>query len=166
VPRLLLVNRFTVLNVEEVNTDICESIDALFPSIPDRKALPQRPKWEKRLPERLSANALNARRTSIVLPIKISTTDTSEMHSVKALLDSRAMGSFIDKDFVRIKGITTQSISCPIPVYNIDGSPNEAGQISEVVDVVLCYKTHSERILCRIFSDISKQAKSCRQTQP
>jgi len=69
------------------------------------------------------------------------------VHSVKALLDSRAMGNFINKDFVHTKDISTQSISCPIPVYNVDGSPNEAGQISEVVDVVLCYKTHSKRML-------------------
>jgi len=27
-PRSLLVNRFTVLDIEEVNTDICELIDA------------------------------------------------------------------------------------------------------------------------------------------
>jgi len=43
-PRSLLVNRFVVLNVEEVNTDVREPIDALPPSTPDRKALPQRPK--------------------------------------------------------------------------------------------------------------------------
>ena len=50
VPWSLLVNRFTVLNVKEVNTDICEPIDAPLPSALDRKALPRRPKWEKRLP--------------------------------------------------------------------------------------------------------------------
>jgi len=113
---------------------------------------PQKPKWEKRLPKRLSVNTLNAHGTSIILPIEVSTTDTSEVHSVKALLDSRATGNFIDQDFVRTKGINTQSISCPIPVYNVDGSPNEAGQISEVVDVVLCYKTHSERTLFTVSS--------------
>ena len=51
-----------------------------------------------------------------------------------------------------MKGMSTQSISCPILVYNIDGSPNEAGQISEVVDVVLHYKTYSKRTLLTIFS--------------
>jgi len=64
---------------------------------------------------------------SIILSIKISTTDTSEVHSVKALLDSGAMGNFIDKDFVHMKGISTRSISCSIPVYNVDGFSNEAG---------------------------------------
>jgi len=37
-------------------------------------------------------------------------------------------------------------------VYNVDGSPNEAGQISEVVDVVLRYKTHSERTFLAVSS--------------
>jgi len=71
-------------------------------------------------------------------------------------LDSGATGNFIDKDFVRTKGISTRSISRSIPVFNVDGSPNEAGQISEVVDVVLRYKTHSERTLLAV-SNLGKQ---------
>jgi len=145
------------LNVEEVNTDLCEPIDALPPSAPVRTALPQRPKWEKRLPRQLSASTLDAYGTSIILPIEISTTDTSKVYSVKALLDSGATGNFIDKDFVRTRGISTQNISRPIPVFNVDGSPDEAGQISEVVDVVLCYKTHSERMLLAV-SNLGKQS--------
>ena len=152
--QLPLVNRFTVLDVEEVNTDICEPIDvpSLSPSALDRVAQSWRPKWERRLPKQLSANTLYARRTLIIFPIEISTMDTSKVHSIKALLDSRATGNFIDQDFVCIKGINTQSISRPIPVYNVDGSPNEAGQISEVVDVVLYYKTHSKRTLLAVSS--------------
>jgi len=141
-PRSLLVNRFAILDVEEVNTNISEPIDApsLSFSAPDRTTQSWKPKWEKRLPKQLSVNTLDACGTSIILPIEVSTTDTSEMYSVKALLDSRATGNFIDRDFVCTKGINTWGISHPIPVYNVDGSPNEAGQISEVVDVVLCYK--------------------------
>jgi hypothetical protein len=33
----------------------------------------------------------------------------------------------------------------PIPIYNVDGSPNEAGSILEVVDLTLYYRDHSER---------------------
>jgi len=51
-----------------------------------------------------------------------------------------------------MKGINTRSISCPIPVYNMNGSPNKADQISEVVDIVLHYKTHSERTLFTVSS--------------
>jgi len=157
-PRSLLVNRFAVLDVEEVNTDISEPIDAPFlsSSAPDRTTQPRKPKWEKRLPKQLSVNTLDARGMSVILPIEVGTTDTSEMHSVKALLDSGATGNFIDRDFVRTKGINTRSLSHPIPVYNVDGSSNEAGQISKVVDVVLRYKTHSERTLLAV-SNLGKQ---------
>jgi len=81
VPQSLPVNRFAVLDVEEVNTDIREPIDAppLSPSTPDRTVQPWKPKWEKRLPKRLSVNILDAYRTSIILPIEVSTTDTSEV---------------------------------------------------------------------------------------
>jgi len=153
-PQSLLVNRFAVLDVEEVNTDVCEPIDTplLSPSDPDRTTQPWKPKWEKRLPKRLSVNTLDAHGTSIILPIEVSTTNTSEVHSIKALLDSGATGNFIDRDFVQMKGINTWSISRPIPVYNVDGSPNKAGQILEVVDMVLRYKTHSKRTLLAVSS--------------
>ena len=51
-----------------------------------------------------------------------------------------------------MKDINIWSISYPIPVYNVDGSPNKADQISEVVDVVLHYKTYSERMLLAVSS--------------
>jgi len=86
------------------------------------------------LPKLLSISALDARGTSLLLLVEIGTTDTSELHSVKALLDSGATGSFIDRDFVRSKGMNTRTLSRNILVFNVDGSPNETGQISEVVD--------------------------------
>ena len=44
----------------------------------------------------------------------------------------------------------------PVSVFNVDGSPNQAGQISEVVDVVLHYQMHLERMLLAI-SSLGKQ---------
>jgi len=52
--------------------------------------------------------------------------------------------------------MNTRTLSHNISVINVDGSPNEAGQISEVVDVVLRYKTHSERMLLAV-SGLRKQ---------
>jgi len=89
--------------------------------------------------------------------VEIGTTDTSELHSVKALLDSGATGSFIDRDFICSKEINTWTLSRNIPVFNADGSPNEAGQISKVVDVLLHYKTHSKKMLLAI-SGLGKQS--------
>jgi len=99
---------------------------------------------------------LDARETSLLLPVEIGTTNTSKLYSVKALLDCGVTRSFINRDFVRSKGMNTRTLSCNILVFNIDGSPNEAGQISKVVDVVLWYKTYSERILLAV-SGLGKQ---------
>jgi len=143
------------LTIEDPNTIDSELIDAPSPDPPVSAPL-RKPKWEKRLPKLITISALDARGTSLLLPVEIGTTDTSELHSVKALLDCRATGSFIDRDFVRSKGMNTWTLSCNILVFNVDGSPNEAGQISEIVDVVLQYKTHSERMLLAI-SGLGKQ---------
>jgi len=144
------------LTIEDPNTIDSELIDAL-PLTPLVPALLCRPKWEKRLPKLLSISTLDVCRTSLLLPVEIRTTDMSKLHSIKALLDCRATRSLIDRDFVCLRGINTQTLSYNIPVFNIDGSSNEAGQISEVVDVVLHYKTHSERILLAV-SRLGKQS--------
>jgi len=149
------VNKFTVLTIKDPNTIDSELIDvpSLTPLVP---ALLCRPKWEKRLPKLLLISTLDVRRTSLLLPVEIRTTDTSELYSVKALLDCRATRSLINRDFVCLRGMNTQTLSCNILVFNINGFPNKAGQISEVMDVVLRYKTHSKRILLAV-SGLRKQ---------
>jgi len=144
------------LTIEDPNTIDSELIDTPPPSSPV-PALLQKPKWEKRLPKLLAISALDTQGTSLLLPVEIGTMDTSELHSVKALLDCGEIRSFIDRDFVCSKEMNTQTLSCNIPVFNIDGSPNEVGQISKVMDVVLRYKTHSERMLLAV-SGLGKQS--------
>ena len=139
----------TVLTIEDPNIIDSELVDAP-PPLPLPPAPLRKPKWERRLPKLLSISTLDAQGTSLLLPVEIRTMDTSELHSVKALLDSGATGSFIDRDFVRSKGINTQTLSRNIPVFNINSSPNEAGQISEVIDILLHYKTYSERMLLAV----------------
>jgi len=151
-----LVNKFTVLTIEDTNTIDSELVDAL-PPIPLVPAPLCKPKWEKRLPKLFSISVLDTRGTSLLLLVEIRTMDTSELHSIKALLDSRATGSFIDCDFVCSKGMNIRTLSCNIPVFNVDGSPNKAGQISKVVDVFLHYKTHFERMLLAV-SGLGKQS--------
>src|SRR6266487_5352270 len=50
----------------------------------------------------------------------------------------------------------TQTLQRPVPVKNVDGSPNEAGSIKEVVDLVLRFKDHSERALFGV-TNLGKQ---------
>jgi len=154
-PRLP-VNKFTVLTIKDPNTIDSELVDAP-PSIPLVPTPLHRPKWERRLPKLLSISTLDMRGTSLLLLVEIGTMDTSKLYSVKALLNSRATGSFIDQDLVCLKGINTWTLSCNIPVFNVNDSPNEVGQISEVIDVLLRYRTHSERMLLAV-SGLGKQS--------
>jgi len=150
------VNKFTVLTIEDPNTIDSELVDTPS-SISLISALLHKPKWEKRLPKLFLISTLDARETSLLLPVEIRTTDASELHSVEALLDCGVTRSLIDRNFVCSKGMNTQTLLHNILVFNVDGSPNEARQISEVVDVVLCYKTHSERMLLAV-SRLGKQS--------
>ena len=95
-------------------------------------------------------------RTSIYLTVELSTIDTSKLHSIKALLDSRAIKSFIDYSFICSKKLNTQTILYSISVFNIDNSPNKAGKISEVIDILLQHSTYLKRIFLTI-SDLGKQ---------
>ena len=121
----LPVNKFTVLTIENPNTIDSEPVNAL-PLLLLVPALLRKPKWERRLPKLLFISALDAWGTSLLLPVEIRTMNTSELHSVKALLDSIATRSFIDRDFICLKGINTQTLSRNILVFNVDGSPNKA----------------------------------------
>jgi len=100
-PWLFLVNRFSILAIEESNTSTNEPTD-IPPSFsdPNTKAPIQKPKWKRKLPKQLSASVLDACRVSLILLVEVLTTDTTEIYSIKALLDYRAMGSFINNNFV------------------------------------------------------------------
>jgi len=137
------------LTIEDPNTIDSELVDAP-PPIPLILALLHRPKWEKRLPKLLSISTLDMQETSLLLPVEIGTMDTSKLYFVEALLDCGATGSLINKDFIHSKGMNTQTLSHNILVFNVNSSPNEAGQISKVVDVVLQYKTHFKRMLLAV----------------
>jgi len=95
-------------------------------------------------------------RTSIYLTVELSTIDTSKLYSIKILLDSRAIESFIDYSFICSKGLNTQTILYSIPVFNINNSPNKASKISEVIDVLLQHSTYLKRMFLTI-SDLGKQ---------
>ena len=157
-PQLLLVNRFYILDIKKSNTSTCEPIIISSPPSFSLAATPAtwRPKWKKRLPKQLSVSVLDAHKAFLILTVELCTTDTSKVHSNKTLLDYRATGSFIDRDFVHDKGINTHSISHPISMFNVDGTPNKARQISKVIDVMLWYNIHLKQMLFMV-SSLGKQ---------
>jgi transposase InsO family protein len=52
----------------------------------------------------------------------------------------------------RTHRLTTRKLSKPVPVFNVDGTPNDSGSITEVVDLILRYQNHSERTLFAVTS--------------
>ena len=102
-----------------------------------------KPKWEKALPEKYTILA-TGESNSLKLKVELETTDTLERKSVNSLVDSGATGEFIDHDYAKSCQFNLLKLTCLILVYNIDGSPNEAGSITEAVSLILRYKNHSE----------------------
>jgi hypothetical protein len=76
--------------------------------------------------------------------------------SVKALVDCRATGDFIDSKYIISRNLPVQRLSQPILVLNVDGTPNQAGSISSIVNMVVDYKGHAERIQLTV-TQLSKQ---------
>jgi len=113
------------------------------PSKPPKCERIRRARWEKRLPSKYIISSDST--TSLDIDVEIETTDTNIKRRTKALVDCGATGLFIDTEYVRANSITTCPLARPIPVFNVDGTPNEAGMIREVAQVILRYKDHSER---------------------
>ena len=55
-----------------------------------------------------------------------------------------ATSQFMDCNYVQQNRLTIWKLQHAIPVFNMDGSPNEAGSITEIIDAILCYKGHTE----------------------
>ena len=71
-------------------------------------------------------------------PISISSEKTKErIVKTKALLDTGAGGKFIDQNVVLANGIRTQKLEKSITVYNVDGTKNKTGMITQYADVKL-----------------------------
>jgi len=80
------------------------------------------------------------------LNIGVKKVDTHEGVTVKALLDSSAIGMFIDKRMAAKHEFKLQKLERPIMVRNVDGTNNSEGAITHQVEANVYYKGHVERI--------------------
>jgi hypothetical protein len=147
-PLLQSVNRFACLAEESINVN--NTSDAAPEPVEDIQIAPkptpccQVPKWEHQLPK-CYVVASTPGPKSLHLKVELQTTDTGEVLATNALLDCRATGLFINTEYVKWKWLTVRNLARPILVYNVNGTLDEAGAISGIVDVVLQYKGHTER---------------------
>jgi hypothetical protein len=110
---------------------------------PPRSSLKCIPRWEHHLPSHYIL-AATPDANSFNIDTQIQTTNTGEVHSQPSLLDSGTMDLFINSSYLQEKCITPKTLSNPIPVYNVDGTPNNLGPIQEIANVVLRYRNHTE----------------------
>ena len=142
-PSLSTYNRFEILsNIIDSEADIPDVQtlkQTLTPSpVPELTLVTpkvRKRKWEKAMPESYCISATGS--NSLKLKVELETTDTSERKSVNSLVDSGANGEFIDREYAKSCQFNLLKLTTPIPVYNIDGTPNEAGSITEAVSLIL-----------------------------
>jgi hypothetical protein len=82
---------------------------------------------------------------SLIVEVEIKSTDTVVKQCTQALIDCGAMGCFVDIEWAKLNNILTRPLTKPIPVYNVNGTANDAGAITNIANMILCYEHHSER---------------------
>ena len=80
------------------------------------------------------------------LNIGVEKIDTHEGVMIKALLDSGAIGMFMDKETAVRHGFKLQKLERPLAVRNVDGTSNSGGAITHQVECNVFYKGHMERM--------------------
>jgi hypothetical protein len=82
---------------------------------------------------------------SLVVDVEIKSTDTVVKRCTQALIDCGATACFIDIEWAKLNNVPTRPLTKPIPVYNVDGTANDAGAITDIANIILHYENHSER---------------------
>ena len=105
----------------------------------------------KRLKAKVAAGERDVRRTlkplrEVWLEVGIEKLDNHEGVMVKALLDSGAMGIFVDKKFVEEHGFRLEKLDRPVEVKNVNGTSNSGGNITHELECNVFYRGHHERL--------------------
>jgi len=79
------------------------------------------------------------------LKVGLEKLESHEGIAMKALLDSRATGLFMDTTFAKEKGFKMEKLKKPLLVRNVDGMANAGGAITYQVKCNMFFKRHIER---------------------
>jgi len=105
----------------------------------------------KTLKVKVAAGEKDVRRTlkplrKVWLEVGIEKLDNHEGVTVKALLDSGAMGIFVDKNFVEEHGFRLEKLDRPVEVKNVGGTSNSGENITHELECNVFYRGHHERL--------------------
>ena len=126
-----LVNKFTILTVEEYKESCSDLSNILFYLLHNNWNLSIHHS-KKRLSLCLTINVFNVCGTLLYLSVSLETTNTSESFFIYTLVDFRTIRVFINWSFVEKYYLNTYRFLKFVPMYNIDSTLNKAGQILEV----------------------------------
>jgi len=79
------------------------------------------------------------------LKVGLEKLESHEGVAVKALLDSRVTGLFMDMTFAKEKGFKMEKLKKPLLVRNVNGMANAGGAIMHQVECNMFFKGHMER---------------------
>ena len=71
---------------------------------------------------------------------------------VRALLDSRATGLFINTTFVQEKRFKIEKLKQPLLVRNVDGTVNVGGAMAHQIECNMFFKGHIERARMDVYN--------------
>jgi len=80
------------------------------------------------------------------MKVRLEKLESHERITVKALLDSRATGLFIDTTFAREKGFRMEQMKNPLLVKNVNRTVNVGGAITHQVECNMFFKGYVERV--------------------
>ena len=100
--------------------------------------LPTLKKWVCHLPKKYVIATLSGKNL-LAVDIKLESTETLVKHCTQALINCSAKGCCLDTKWVRTNDIPTCLFTRLILVFNVDGTPNLAGSIMHIVDMILRY---------------------------
>ena len=72
------------------------------------------------------------------------------------MVDSGATTKFLHRRFVLENQVATRKLARPIPLYNIDGTENRDGTISEVAVLDMAIGDHREKVVF-VVTDIGEE---------
>ena len=124
---------------DELQPEPVETISPPHPSLPSNVL-----DFTFGLPQRVHIRSSRIK-FSTHIQVQLRTLDTGAQLDLKALLDSGATGLFLSTSFVRMNNLNTRKLPRAIPVYNVDGTLNQGGSITEEVDLIMMYQGHTEK---------------------
>jgi len=80
------------------------------------------------------------------MKVELEKLDMHKRTTVKALLDSGAMGMFIDKKLVEEQEFKMEKLNRLLEVKNVDGTNNDGGRIEYKIEYNIYFEGHVERI--------------------